>query len=222
MLNPAKLSELLNHNVDPKLYPRIFVMTPNATLMAYTTPADIRELRDQATLVSMCWKDSANVVKHKVHPVDAEAESSDSLQLETLTIEFDSANVIVRSLQERLLLVLVGGVPPNRQHNFKATPERNGDPRYPSTELKEESTGAVEERASSSVPETSTQDLKVATSSSLPSGSAEIEMTEKEKDIRLGVLHIQRKKADALVAYIKGEFDKTNFVMPDDVANPFG
>ncbi|KAL9094903.1 MAG: hypothetical protein Q9165_002853 [Trypethelium subeluteriae] len=222
MLNTVKLSEFLNLNVDQKLYPRIIVMTPNGTLMSYTTPADIRELRDQAALISMCWNDYTKTAKEKTHSTSTEGDSRDRCKLETLTIEFDNANIIVRSLQKKLLLVLVGGVPPKRQREFKATTEFTGDPRYPPEELQQEITEPVQERASTSVPETSTQDFKAATSSSLPTGSSAMEMNEKQKDIKLGILHIQRKKADALAAYITGEFKKADFVMPDDASNPFG
>jgi hypothetical protein len=41
-------------------------------------------------------------------------------------------------------------------------------------------------------------------------------LTEKEKDVKLGVLHIQRKKLDALTEYVRSEFDVKGFVMPDD------
>ena len=198
------------------------VMTPNATLLSYTTPVDMRELRDQATLISMCWKDNANAIHNSTHQASSEAGSGQSHLLDTLTIEFDNANVIVRSLQERLLLVLVGGVPPNRQINFKATPEVTGDPRYPSAELKEEPPDIAQERASTSVPESSAQDFTATVSSSLPNGPTVMELTEKEKDIKLGILHIQRKKADALAAYIKGEFEGANIVMPDQVNDPLG
>ena len=187
--------------------------------MAYTTPANIRELRDQATLISMCWKDNQSAMKNKTRPANPESEPSNPIKLETLTIEFDNANIIVRLLQKRLLLVLVGGVPPNRRKDFKATPEVTGEPRYPSIELVQE---AIQERASTSAPESSAQDFRTATRSSLPNDMPLPEMSEKQKDIKLGALHIQRKKADALAEYIKAEFDAAEFVMPDDASNPFG
>ena len=190
--------------------------------MAYTTPADIRELRDQAALISMCWKDNITVAKNKKQSSTGETESGHPSKLETLTLEFDNANIIIRRLQERLLLVMVGGVPPKRQIDFKATPEVTGDPRYPSADLKPESAETTRERASSSAPESSTQDFRATASSSLPSGPSAMVMTERQKDFKLGALHIQRKKMDALAAYIQGEFDAAEFAMPDDASNPFG
>ncbi|CAD0047174.1 unnamed protein product [Aureobasidium pullulans] len=58
--------------------------------------------------------------------------------LETLTVEFDNRNLIVKYLQPKLLLVLEGGVPPGRKRELKVTAEAPDDARYPS----EDSNGA--------------------------------------------------------------------------------
>jgi hypothetical protein len=41
-------------------------------------------------------------------------------------------------------------------------------------------------------------------------------MSQRDKDIRLGVLHVQRKRLDALAGYVLNDFEATNFVMPAD------
>ncbi|KAF2136019.1 uncharacterized protein K452DRAFT_238263 [Aplosporella prunicola CBS 121167] len=199
MLNVKKLSDLLAKNVDPKLYPRMFVMSPNGTLLAYSTPANIKELRDQAALISMTWKEQ----EAKFDSPDGEASSSKLL--ETLTIEFDNNNLIVRAIQPKLLLVLVGGVPPGRKQSFKVTPEAQGDPRYPP---------AAEPSPS--------QPPSVIGSPEAPSSAsiAESHLSIREKDLKLGALHIQRKKIDSMTRFIRRDFERKGFVMPDDVSFP--
>lgn len=172
------------------------VMSPNGTLMAYTTPIDIRDLRDQAALISMAWKDHAS----KLPPSTTSNPTGDKTaapapNLETLTIETSNNNIIVRAIQSSLLLVLVGGVPPSRKDVFKITPEARGEPRYPPVDVADDGEAVVGSGKAASVLST---------------------MSAREKDVKGGVLHIQRKKVDALTEYLRGEFDKRGFVMPDD------
>lgn len=113
-------------------------MSPNATLLSYTGPSDIKELRDQAALISILWREAEQQNKQRISNT-ADLSSSDGLrlgQLETLTIESESSNIIVRAIQPRLLLVLVGIKPPknNESKYFKITPEAVGDSRYPSAD----------------------------------------------------------------------------------------
>ncbi|KAJ4349489.1 uncharacterized protein N0V89_008105 [Didymosphaeria variabile] len=188
MLNALKLSELLNKNTHPSLYPRLFVMSPNGTLMAYTTPIDIRDLRDQAALISMAWKDHVSKL--------AESSPDARPELETLTIETANNNIIARAIQPSLLLVLVGGVPPSRKDVFKITPEAKGEARYPPLDAGDDGAEPV-----------------------IGSGKAASvlsTMSSREKDVKGGALHIQRKKIDALTDYLRADFEKKGFVMPDD------
>ncbi|KAF2205374.1 hypothetical protein GQ43DRAFT_428157 [Delitschia confertaspora ATCC 74209] len=226
MINALKLSELLTKNVDPDLYPRMFVMSPNGTLLAYSTPVDIKELRDQAALISMAWKeqDAALQAKAAKGSIQSEAcqssDSSTSSVLETLTIEFQHNNVIVRAIQPKLLLVLVGGVPPNRKPIFKMTPEAYGGARYPSAERREEvSTSQLQQNPSISENVTPERAESSARNRNTPS-IASSTMSQKQKDIKLGILHIQRKKLDAMSKYLRAEFDAKSFVMPDDGSFP--
>ncbi|KAK7711562.1 hypothetical protein SLS57_008045 [Botryosphaeria dothidea] len=221
MLNVKKLSDLLAKNVDPRLYPRMFVMSPNGTLLAYSTPANIKELRDQAALISMAWKEHELNIHEEADDPDHES-SSPPKPLETLTIEFDNNNLIVRAIQQKLLLVLVGGVPPGRKQSFKITPETQDGPRYP-TEISGLSGGrhdGVIEPSQSS--EASGQGPELVGSPEAPSSAslAESTMSQREKDMKLGALHIQRKKLDAMTRFIRQDFERKGFVMPDDVSFP--
>ncbi|KAL1610581.1 hypothetical protein SLS60_002251 [Paraconiothyrium brasiliense] len=164
------------------------VMSPNGTLMAYTTPIDIRDLRDQAALISMAWKDHASKL--------AEASPDARPELETLTIETANNNIIARAIQPSLLLVLVGGVPPSRKHVFKITPEAKGEARYPPLDVGDDAAEAVV--------------------GSGKAASVLSTMSSREKDVKGGALHIQRKKIDALTDYLRADFEKKGFVMPDD------
>lgn len=138
--------------------------------MAYSKPFDIKEIRDQAALISMVWKEAAKQCAAK------------SKQLETLTIEFTHNNIIMHAIQPNFIMVMVGGIPPNKEKVFKATPEAKGDPRYPPTDLPESDAG----------------------------------LSQTEKDIKLGLLHVQRRKMDKLCETIRKEFERTGFQMPDE------
>lgn len=179
----------------------ISVMTPNGTLMAYTTPVDIKELRDQAAVVSKAWREHCK----------------STMLLKTLTIEFSKSNLLVRALQRNLLLVLVGVPTPNRPDDFiKITPEGPGDPRYPPPVIPE-----PDETSSSETPEgkvVSVEDLDLDEGSTgkqklAPSVKSS---TKRGKDNKPMLLHLQRRRLDTLTEYIQDEFKAKGFVMPDD------
>ncbi|KAF2735870.1 hypothetical protein EJ04DRAFT_511488 [Polyplosphaeria fusca] len=211
MLNAANLSELLANNVDEKLYPRMFAMSPNGTLLAYSTPVDIKELRDQATLVAMSWKDNETILKSK-RAQEQPSEDTSPVGLETLTIEFDANNILVRAVQPALLLVLVGGVPPNRKKDFKFTAEAHGDPRYPPAPGDTQGLPANLTTDGNSSGDGSPR----AESDKDKAASVASQLSQKEKDIKAGVLHIHRKKLDAMTEYIRKDFESKGFTMPDD------
>lgn len=222
MLNALKLSELLAKNVDPQLYPRIFVMSPNGTLMAYSTPVDIKDLRDQAALISMAWKDQEKQLLSQQSHQDSDHPSSSS-NLETLTIEFQQNNIIVRAIQPQLLLVLVGGVPPTRKATFKITPEVHGAPRYPSVDSSDSDTPSTNQAAVESPPASTSlnhEDPGTFRLGKNKAASIASTMSQREKDVKSGVLHIQRKKIDALTDFIRADFDSKGFVMPEDSSFP--
>lgn len=191
-------------------------MSPNGTLLAYSKPVDIRELRDQAALISMAWKEQEAVIRQRgEQALPSDSSSSQSLTnpsvLETLTIEFGTNNIIVRAVQPKLLLVLVGGVPPGHDLPFKMTPEAYGDARYPhqSVPAPDSSTG---EHGSSS----SGQDENESSTGLLSSSLPESHMSQLDKDMKVGLLHIQRKKLDAMTRFLRSDFESKGFVMPDD------
>ena len=194
--------------------------------MAYSTPVNIKELRDQAALVSAAWKENCSgrhthtapdPRKDSAHP-EREPSAASSLAnslkpaLETLTIEAEHCNILVRSLQPELLLVMVGEIPPNKRQAFKITSEGKGEPRYPASE-------------SDARPGSSAVSSQNAAPLAVESGSSKVRapsimstMSQRERDVRLGPLHIQRKRLDALTAYIKKDFEASGFIMPSDWA----
>lgn len=189
-------------------------MSPNGNLLAYSTPVNIKELRDQAALISAAWKEQC--IGRQMQSVPdprkdsareaAEAARQNGLKpaLETLTIEAENCNIIVRSLQPELLFVLIGELPPNKSQQFKITAEGHGDPRYP----------ALEGSDTRPITPTAAQN----TNSRLKPPSIRSTMSQRETDIKLGVLHVQRKRLDALTDYIQRDFSESGFVMPADWA----
>lgn len=188
-------------------------MTPNGSLMAYTLPANMKELRDQVALVSISWKehlerkDSENFETQHVQegPNEPSTRFIRPDALETLTIEFDNRNIIVKYLQPKLLLILEGGVPPGRRRPLKITAEAPGDARYPSDDMADSRNGSMHGSAllSSSV------------------GSKASTTTSQASYRRLGVLHIQRRKTEIMAQTIKEELQRSGFQMPDDPTNKF-
>jgi len=193
-------------------------MDPDGQLFAYSRPANMKQLRDQATLVSMAWKQQEEAVNKRVNG-EARTQSGPSnnticeISLETLTIESDTANVLVRALQPKLLLVMVGGTPPGRKISLTMTPETPGDSRYPSP-IPSRPVSLAEPGCSSS--QDSPRNLNSqskAPSSSASDGTA----SQKDIDIMLGALHIQRKRLDKLTDLIREDFRKTGFLMPANI-----
>ncbi|KAK7569558.1 hypothetical protein IWX91DRAFT_327592 [Phyllosticta citricarpa] len=199
-------------------------MSPNGTLLAYSRPANIKELRDQAALVSMAWKEHEHTIRSETtHFENHDSSASSRAPLETLTIEFDNGNLIVRAIQPKLLLVLVGGVPPGRKQSFKVTPEIQGSARYPPEASYPSSNGHDKViPPASTISPNSSQDPTSMGSPDAPSSVsvAESHMSQREKDTKLGPLYVQRKKVDAMTDFIRQDFDRRGFVMPDDVSFP--
>jgi hypothetical protein len=191
-------------------------MSPNGTLMAYSTPVDIKELRDQAALVSMAWKEQEAGRALQTSQHDA-AEASQQ-PLETLTIETQFNNIIVRAIQRSLLLVLVGGVPPTRKKVFRITPEARGDARYPVSIVADDAPTSQPGESSTAAEGSPSGDGSAMASRRAPSILSN--MSQREKDVKIGVLHIQRKKLDALTDFIRKDFETKGFVMPDDSTFP--
>jgi hypothetical protein len=199
-------------------------MSPNGTLMAYSAPVDIKDLRDQAALTSMAWKEYETSFLAKQADAAAQSEQGQSAKskgLETLTIEFQHNNIIVRALQPKLLLVLVGGVPPSRRTFFKITPEAYGSPRYPTIDTADTGPSTTNLTSSLNASTHSLSSTADQVGTATPKAASIFStMSQKEKDVKVGVLHIQRKKIDALTQFIRADFDSKGFMMPDDSSLP--
>ncbi|KAH7381470.1 hypothetical protein DE146DRAFT_670664 [Phaeosphaeria sp. MPI-PUGE-AT-0046c] len=225
MISIIKVSEWLTRNANEKLYPRLFLMSPNGTLLAYSTPVDIKELRDQAALISIAWKEhcqgrqkpTVNQRKEAVRN-DQSATASPSLRpaLRTLTIQSQACNILVRLLQPELLLVLVGNIPPKKNQSFSINAEGDGDPRYPSTEAAPSRPGSSSRLLQGDGADDGLKPTGSELSGKGKAPSIMSNMSQRDKDIRHGVLHVQRKRLDALADYALRDFESTGFVMPAD------
>jgi hypothetical protein len=186
MLNAKALTEAFSKNSDQQICKRWFLMTPNGTLLAYSKPTNIRELRKQAAVAALSWQE---------HQEPARGDSMEKIAmpslLRTLTIESETSNIIVRKIQPQLLLALEGGVPPRRRtFEPRVTPEGPGDAPYPSPDGKP---------------------INSALSSSVSSIAESTQSTASRS-----VLTLQRKKLDALASAIARNFEETGFKMPEE------
>ena len=192
MLNVKALTELLSRNSDQRLCKRWYLMTPNGTLLAYTQPTDMRELRRQVAMAALSWQD---------HQEPAAEEPSSGLppvtkvQLHTLIIESEASNLLVRRIQPGLLLVLEGGVPP-RKRTFETRISAEGSDGEPI-----HSQATMESALGSS-----TSSIAESSVSQTPTG---------------GVVGLHRKKLDAMATAIASDFEQTGFEMPDQSVNKF-
>jgi hypothetical protein len=198
MLNVRGLTELLTQNKDDKLCKRWWLMTPNGTLLAYSHPANTRDLRNQAAMVALSWQEHEFAKIREAGDEDDEdhdpADYADHIR--ALTIEGDSSNIIITRVQSHMLLALEGGVPPRRQgFEPKTTAEGSEDDQYPPDDL---DIGSL------------SKDATISSRASSTISSAAI-----------SVLRIQRKKLEALANAIIDEFERTGFEMPEEGALKF-
>lgn len=192
MLNAKALTEAFSKNSDQQLCKRWFLMTPNGTLLAYSKPTNIRELRKQAAVAALSWQEHQEPARgDSMGPGGGPEKIAMPSLLRTLTIESESSNIIVRKIQPQLLLALEGGVPPRRRtFEPRVTPEGPGDAPYPSHDGK-----PINSALSSSV-------------------SSIAEST--QSSASRSVLSLQRKKLDALASAIARNFEETGFKMPEE------
>ncbi|PNS21869.1 hypothetical protein CAC42_467 [Sphaceloma murrayae] len=204
MINVKALNKLLTDNSDGKLIIRWFMMTPNGSLLAYTTPSDMRELRDQVALISMTWKEQLDVREEQADELGHPNRDRAPVML-TMTMEFENRNLLIRYLQSNLLLVLEGGVPPRRARQLQVTTEGPHDARYPGDDSGG-ANGSADERKKA-------QQHHGAPSS--PSAGSEASTTMSVRR-RNHVLDIHRKKLDSMTGIIRSELAKARFEMPKD------
>jgi hypothetical protein len=200
-------------------------MSPNATLLAYSRSSAVKDIRDQAALVSMVWKEQAATVANQREVAKQPRESSQLANgsLETLTIEFATGTIIVKAIQPRLLLVLVGGVAPGTEESreFKITPERhNVDERYPPLPADDDMSAppprATELRATEVAGSVGSQTGGGAPSFSAISNASSNLTPEQWEEIKGGILNLQRRKIDAAVDHMREDFELKGFVMPQE------
>lgn len=198
------------------------IMTPNGSLIAYSIPADSRELRDQAALVSISWKEHLEIKdSENFDPQYSQSYANQASRriirpdaLETLTMEFETRNLLVRYLQPKLLLVLEGGVPPNRKRSLKTTAEARGDARYP-PEVQPESSNSS---AANGTGTASSQD-ESALGTSVDSKASTA--TSSHTGGRMSALQVHRRKLDIMAETIKAELEHSGFSMPEDPHDRF-
>ncbi|KAF2224474.1 hypothetical protein BDZ85DRAFT_281061 [Elsinoe ampelina] len=207
MIRVKAFTKLLSDNADGKLVRRWFMTTPNGSLLAYTSPTDIRELRDQVALISMTWKEQLDL---RENDMDDEGHTDpNEPTMHTMTMEFENRNIVVRLLQANLLLVLEGGVPPRKPRQVQVTTEGPRDQRYPP-----HADGAV----SKSVENGSTRPNGSVTATEppgSPSGHSEASTTMSVRKAK-NVLDVHRRKLDAMTTIIRSELRKIHFEMPSD------
>lgn len=209
MINVTALNSLLTDNADGKIFRRwsyvsippldltrvltiTSITTPGGSLLAYTTPTDIRELRDQTALVLATWREQSDAIFALAEDTENEAAA----KLRTLTIEFDNRNILVRELQPKLLLVLEGGVPPGRTRKLHITAESADGTRH-------------------SVDHGQNGDATPHIGS--PTAQSEASTTFSSRKRRMSILDIHRRKLDALAEVIQQDFGQAHFVMPTNL-----
>ncbi|PIB02666.1 hypothetical protein CB0940_01106 [Cercospora beticola] len=190
MLNSKAINELLSRNRDGKLCKRWYLMTPNGTLLAYSQPVDINDLRKQAAIAAICWQEHRSQDARGDNGADYPGEireDGEQNPLHTLIIESEVSNIIMRQIQKQLLLVLEGGVPPRRAVFVKTiTAEGANGARLQSNQTAGDSSATS----------------NVASDTNVSKGGS-------------NALKLQRKKLDGLADVILRDFEATGFRMPE-------
>ncbi|KAF1809728.1 hypothetical protein P152DRAFT_402676 [Eremomyces bilateralis CBS 781.70] len=253
MLQIKGISELLTKNVDKAIYPHIFLMSRNGTLIAYSTPVDTNEAKEIAAMVTLAWNDfdrkdpssfsiAMTAGAHHFHASASDPYRKPSKtstkgprKLNALTIQYPEkkCSVLAREIQANLILVLMGTAPRGTLTEFKTHAEWVGSPRFPPTvptDRQRQGTpsgapspkGTDGSRPSSSASQESTtaQKARAVKPAPLNGGKTWEELSDYEKDIRLGALHVQRKKLDSVAVYVRNEFSVKGFQMPIDASFP--
>ncbi|CZT17169.1 uncharacterized protein RCC_03001 [Ramularia collo-cygni] len=190
MLSTKAVGDLLSHNRDERLCRRWYLITPNGTLLAYSQPTNINDLRKQAAIAAICWQqhESRGSAGRLTGEYDEEiAEDAEQNPLHVLTIESEDANVIMRRVQEHLLLVLEGGVPP-RRNGFERRITAEG---VDGSQLRSHQGDGHTDVANP------------------------VKAEHDGSSVAANVLRLQRTKMDALAAILRADFEQTGFKMPD-------
>ena len=92
------------------------VLTTKGRVIAYSTPADGSQVRDQATLVSMLWDDhiDSNDMRNPRQPRGPESKSN---TLQSLVIEYGPYNIMAQRIDADFILVLISSPIPGRDRS---------------------------------------------------------------------------------------------------------
>jgi hypothetical protein len=101
-------------------------------LLSYSVPENVQKFRSEAALAANAWKEYSDASEAS----DFVNDTGDVVdgELDVLTIEMISGNIIIHAVQPHLLLVLVGfNDRKNNKEDFadRFHPEYKGDERYP-------------------------------------------------------------------------------------------
>jgi hypothetical protein len=113
------------------------LVTINSELLSYSAPQDIKSFRSETALLVKAWKEYDQQLMQE-HDRDEPSYENPTGEIQdgeinVLTIEMPSGNIIARAIQPSLILAVVGNVPSrvNPDSRMKFHVEAKGDPRYP-------------------------------------------------------------------------------------------
>jgi hypothetical protein len=113
------------------------LVTINSELLSYSAPQDIKSFRSETALLVKAWKEyDQQLMQENDRDEPSYENPTGEIQdgeINVLTIEMPSGNIIARAIQPNLLLAVVGSVPPRGDPDFtmKFYVEAKGDERYP-------------------------------------------------------------------------------------------
>lgn len=105
------------------------VLKTDGRVIAYSTPSDGSQVRDQAALVSMLWSQhSVSESQHWRHNRNVHAAKAEVKPLQALLIEYGAYNIVAQRVDEELILVLISGKIPGRMdQDLVVNAEKDGD-----------------------------------------------------------------------------------------------
>ena len=104
------------------------VLTTKGRVIAYSTPADGSQVRDQATLVSMLWDDHIDSNDMRNSRQSRAAESKSNI-LQSLVIEYGPYNIIAQRIDADFILVLVSSpIPGHERRDLLVDPIKGSEP----------------------------------------------------------------------------------------------
>jgi hypothetical protein len=178
----------------------------------------VQKFRSEAALAANAWKEYSDA-----------SEASDFVndtgnvvngELDVLTIEMISGNIIIHAVQPNLLLILVGiNDRKNNKEDFadRFHPEYKGDDRYPSTEDSPTSIAflgpTTQDKSGTATPKMGSppsEGLQRTLSHRSVAGSAV-----SKHEHSLAILNFQRTKLDGLITWFKQQLDVREFVFKE-------